>query len=399
MTADRLVSLYYRSRGLCAETGIPLLHYSENRVLAIELDHITPVLRRKSLESVFDGSQQCDNAGLAASMSNVRLVCRIAHRMRHTADNQGVDLAVFCHMLSKTSTHGCEIDPAVCEAVCVADSTLDKASELLSNILADKSRFWSLEKVCQILEQNHLPLSYDQARKLMIDKVGRRLNVYRSQYRESVIRSAVSSDLSLATELSSKGLTRRVVDEINRRFVLVGLNPILKAGIVPYLKKLGIREPRFASNPGTTRTTTCVHSSCRSSLWAFAKSKALDGFCETDVKNRFPTWDSALISVAIGDAIDRNLVETKNGMFYGRLNRHEAAGVLGLTRDVLKKYAVMGKGPPYSIARPGVGSEVTYSYEDLFEWRRLYPSQKRLSVGKQSICSTVLQSRELAHGR
>ena len=102
-----------------------------------------------------------------------------------------------------------------------------------------------------------------------------------------------------------------------------------------------------------------------------------------DVRQRFPGWGEALVSVAIADAVDRNLIEEKRGMLFGRFNRKEAARILDLSPKVLKKYAVIGNAPPHLLGRPGVGVEATYSLEDLLDWRRLHPPRNSVIKQKQ----------------
>jgi hypothetical protein len=383
MTAEKLVAQYYRMRGLCAETGIPMLHSSENTTLAIELDHIKQVDRRKSLEAAFAGGTQNVGAGLAASMHNVRLVCRIAHRMRHQAEIQGVDFSALCSMWSRVAVGGCAIDPSVEVNHQSSGLVQSKAEALIDGLLCDSERFWSLDTICSMLQENHLPLSYEEVRKLMIKKVGMSLNTYRANFRASVIRSLITSDASLSLELTTKGLTGKIVDAINGRFVNAGMSPVTKMALKPYLKKLGIASPSTVTQTGKCRKKAAVNSSCRSSLWAFAKSTGIEGFSAIDVRQKFPSWDEALVSVAISDAIERKLIEDKRGMLFGRFNRSEAARILHLSPQVLKKYAVMGKAPPHLLGRPGVGVEATYSLDDLLDWRRLHPPQNRVIKQKQ----------------
>jgi hypothetical protein len=383
MTAEKLVAQYYRMRGLCADTGIPMLHSSESTTLAIELDHIKQVDRRKSLEAAFAGGTQNVNAGLAASMENVRLVCRIAHRMRHQAEIQGVDFSTLCSMWSRVATSGCAIDPSIEVNHQSSNVVQAKAEELIDGLLCDSQRFWSLETVCSMLQENHLPLTYDEVRKLMIKKVGTNLSTYRTNFRASVVRDVIMSDNSLSLELTTKGCTDKILDTINERCVDAGMAPVTKMGMKPYLKKLGIGSPSSLTQTGRPRKKTAVNSSCRSSLWAFAKSAGIKGFSAVEVRQRFPSWDEALVSVAISDAVERKLIEDKRGMLFGRFNRKEAARILDLSPQVLKKYAVMGKAPPHLLGRPGVGVEAMYSLEDLLEWRRLHPAQNRVTRIKQ----------------
>jgi hypothetical protein len=389
MTAEKLVAQYYRMRGLCADTGIPMLHSSENTTLAIELDHIKQVDRRKSLEAAFAGGNQNVGAGLAASMHNVRLVCKIAHRMRHQAEIQGVDFGSLCSMWSHVAVSGCAIDPSVevnHQSSCFLQS---KAQAIIDGLLSDSQRFWSLETVCAMLEENHVPLSYDEVRKLMIKKVGTSLNAYRTNFRFSVIRSLITSDASLSLELTTRGLTSKVVDAINARFIDAKMSPVTKMALKPYVKKLGISTPGTVTQTGKFRRKTAINSSCRSSLWAFAKSTGFEGFSAMHVRQRFPSWDEALVSVAIADAVDRKLIEEKRGMLFGRLNRKEAAQILHLSPKVLKKYAVIGNAPPHLLGRPGVGVEATYSLEDLLDWRRLHPPRNSVIKRKQIAISGV----------
>lgn len=380
ITAEQVVAQYYRARGLCAESQIPLMHHTESPVLAIELDHIIPVDRRNSLKLAFTNKGESRPTGLAASIDNVRLVCKLAHRIRHGAESSGVDFSLFCSMYSDASTKGCSVDCSIPMASQTSTRVLEKASDLVRQALANTDKFTSLEDVCGLLESNHVPLSYDQTRKLMVSVLGMSLLEYRSRFRLSVVRSAIEGDDELREELVRSGRTQNVVDAINKRFLSCGCSPISGMGMRPYFQKLKIQIPSGVTSTGKTRKKNAVCSSIRSNLWAFAKSKGLDGFFDDELHQRFPSWGRALVALSVSDAINRNIIERNGGKLFGRLTRQEAARVLGITADVLKKYAVMGKAPPHLIAAPGggvSGVQATYSIHELVEWRRINPGRQQ----------------------
>jgi hypothetical protein len=387
MTAEKLVGQYYRMRGLCAETGIPLLHSTESKPLAIELDHIVPVNRRKSLEAAFSGSAQKDGAGLAASMDNVRLVCRFAHRVRHQAELQGLDFTSFCSMWSHVSTEGCIIDPTIGVNHQSSCAVRQKADTLIGELISDQQRFYSFDAVCALLEKNHLPLSCQDVRKLMLKNLGIGLKAYATNFRINLIRSLLAGDSHLSARLATQGCTSEILEAINNCFITAGMSPMTRAGISPYFRRLGITLPGSATKTGKPRQRYVVNSSSRLSLWAFSKAKSAGGFSELDVRQQFPGWDQALISLAISDAVSRNLIEEKHGRLFGRVNRSEAARILHLSPQVLKKYAVMGKAPPHLLGKPGIGVEATYSIDDLLNWRRLHPERSRLTKHSQGLLS------------
>jgi hypothetical protein len=389
MTAEKLVGQYYRMRGLCAETGIPMLHSSESSPLAIELDHIVSLNRMKSLEAAFSGTVPDQNGGLAAAMNNVRLVCRIAHRMRHQAENQGIDFTVFCSRLYSVSTQGCCIDPTVELNHQSSEAVREKAQQLIDGLLSDANRFHSLDTVCEMLERNHLPLTLNEVRSLMTKKLGTNLNTYRSRFRLAVIRSVIESNSVLRSEFVTIGCTANITEAINQGFINAGMTPITKVGMLPYFRRLGISAASAQTQTGKPRQKNAVNSASRSSLWAFAKSMGIRGFSQVDVQQQFPSWGDTLVVVALEDAIARNLIEEKQGRLFGRVNRAEAARLLSLTAQVLKKYAVMGKAPPHLLGKPGCGVEATYSIHDLVDWRRLHPAQNRIAEIEKFMLSGV----------
>lgn len=377
MTAEKLVGQYYRMRGLCAESQIPLMHGSEKNSLAIELDHIVPLQRRKSITAAVNGLPSDADTGLAACMENVRLVCRFAHRLRHSAERSGIDLSLFCSKFAEADTQGCLFDPTIPLASQSSHEVLGKARDLMATAFADKSRFFGIEQAFEMLQDNHLPLTYEQARRLLREIAGGNLKTHERQFRMDVIADAIRNDDAFRSDLIRCGCTSSIVAALNDRFELVGLSRVTSVAMRGYITDLGIGIASQITATGKPRTKNAISSSARSSFWAFAKSQGIDGFTEADAQSHFHAWGKTVLSCVIEDAVSRNLVCRNLDRLFARVNRAEAAAILGLKPEVLKKYAVMGKAPPHLTGRPGSGLQSVYSLQDLYDWRVLYPAQNR----------------------
>ena len=101
VTSQQLADLYHAQSGRCAISGVPLQHFPLNAThpLQITLDHIEKVNRRSSLNAMINGT--FDGSAPLADISNFQWVCREMNVMKEKFHQAGVDMKQFAISFGK----------------------------------------------------------------------------------------------------------------------------------------------------------------------------------------------------------------------------------------------------------------------------------------------------------
>lgn len=114
VTSQKLADLYYSQGGRCAISGVPLQHFPLNAThpLQITLDHIEKVNRRSSLNAMINGT----SGGCAplADISNLQWVCREMNLMKEKFHNANVDMLQFGMSFGQQAENGFPIRSSDC---------------------------------------------------------------------------------------------------------------------------------------------------------------------------------------------------------------------------------------------------------------------------------------------
>ena len=106
VTSQELADLYYSQGGRCAISGVPLQHFPLNPThpLQITLDHINKVNRRSSLNAMINGT--FDGCAPLADKSNLQWVCREMNIMKEKFHEANVDMQQFAVSFGQQAEKG-----------------------------------------------------------------------------------------------------------------------------------------------------------------------------------------------------------------------------------------------------------------------------------------------------
>ena len=368
--ASWLEALYYRQRGRCAISGLHMTDPHENTLLSMQLDHIVPVGKNQQIESAVSGDPSCANSGRFASRDNVRWVCRAAHSLRHNIEHYGLDLFEFCRMVCLILDNGCEVDVWTADKIKGEKAFADSAKSAISEATCNGTKFASFDEIHSLLHSRGIQITKTNARRAMIDVVGP-INRFAQRLRLDVVKQLIADDQSVCDRILS-GDFHNVFFRCNERLSAAGIPCVSVQQLRQDLRSLGVNPARKAGRGLSQRNRSSITGDVRSRLWSWAKNKGVGGF-SIEEAGKFLATNETHLAMAIRDGVCRRLLDREGERFFGRLNRKEAAMFVDLSPQVLKKYAVTGKGPPYEAGKPGSGIETTYSFFDLLQWRQINP--------------------------
>lgn len=114
VTSQQLADLYYAQGGRCAISGVPLQHFPLNAThpLQITLDHIEKVNRRSSLNAMINGT--FDGCAPLADISNLQWVCREMNVLKEKFHEANVDIRQFAMSFGQQAENGFPIRSSDC---------------------------------------------------------------------------------------------------------------------------------------------------------------------------------------------------------------------------------------------------------------------------------------------
>lgn len=114
VTSQQLANLYYAQGGRCAISGVPLQHFPLNAThpFQITLDHITKVNRRSSLNAMINGT--FDGCAPLADISNLQWVCREMNVLKEKFHEANVDIRQFAMSFGQQAENGFPIRSSDC---------------------------------------------------------------------------------------------------------------------------------------------------------------------------------------------------------------------------------------------------------------------------------------------
>jgi hypothetical protein len=369
-----LERLYYMKKGQCGISGIPMTDPKDNHLFSIQLDHIVPIRKNMRLQKAVDGVGTITEGGGVACKNNVRWVCRAAHNVRHNIEHYGLDLTEFCQRVCSIVDNGCEIDPSLAYRMQFGSPLIDSARSAICEITRNGTRYASFEKVHAELHARGILISETKARSAMQAVVGR-VKEFASRLRLEALRDRLQSDHEFRSFMLTADFEGQAFRVCSDYLCEQGIPPVNSKTLARDLRSLGLSLRRTKGYGRSLRTRQVVHGSIRSKLWDWAKSRGPSGFDRSEAGTALQI-DDVELSMTLDDAVSRRLLDREGDRFFGRVTRREAANIINLAPDVLKKYAVLGKGPPYEMGRPGTASHTTYSFVALAAWRQVYPQRR-----------------------
>jgi len=114
VTSQQLVELYYAQGGRCALSGVPLQHFPLNAThpFQITLDHIEIGNRRSTLNAMINGT--FDGCAPLADISNLQWVCREMNVMKEKFHDANVDMRQFAMSFGQQAENGFPIRSSDC---------------------------------------------------------------------------------------------------------------------------------------------------------------------------------------------------------------------------------------------------------------------------------------------
>ena len=371
---DWLEGLYYRQRGRCAISGIKMTDPQENKLFSIELDHIVPIKKNQRVQAAVHGVVKDGIGGGVASRNNVRWVCRAAHNVRHNIEHYGIDLIDFCQRVCSIIENGCEIDLATSENINGDKAFADSARIAICELTCNGTKYASFNDLYVRLDARGIKISQANARAAMVDVVGN-VKTFARRLRLEALRRALVNDASFRDLILNEDFLTHGFERCNQYLSTQGIPAVSSTVLYQDFKTVGVSLRRKRGYGKSRRNRSAVAGDVRSRLWGWGKAKGPGGFTFSEAREFLRTNETHL-SLALSDGVSRRLLDRESETFIGRLNRKEAAKFVALSPQVLKKYAVLGKGPPYEMAKPGIGVETTYSFSDLIHWRQINPQRE-----------------------
>jgi hypothetical protein len=394
ITASDLEDLYYKQRGRCAICGVPVEdHGGLFRPKAIQLDHIENVNRRSTFAARADGRE---SAGAPmADISNVQWVCRLCNNVKQmlVASNRQWDEYISeCH---RQSLAGFPLRTN-------ADVCGSRASK------RGKRLAWMRE---QFDKHGHSLSSHNVARHF----AGTELEVnYATHIKElkemgwcgqrhaAELRRQIASNLSeaacLAENIAIGSAAKKTLKEWHAEMNALayqqhGLPPIGSQGWRVIVDELSLFFPVSGAR-GSRAELRMASASERSWILSELSAAGDSGMTAEELSARTcsDTFVEELKANAIKSLVASGRIERHCERLYYGLTRTEAAEVVGVSRNRLKKWAVLGVGPRFMKIATNSKGECYYSARTLYEFAEKRKKTTFDRVGWQNVQTTRSES-------
>lgn len=331
VSGSELIDLYYKQRGLCAITGWRLEHHCRGvkSALSIELDHIIEInggSARLKLSRPSGWQEELTAVGSAADIDNLQWVCRFANQLKEKCRAADVCLEDLVRSVTAQANEGFPIRKK-CENLGRRGARAYR-EELLWNLAKAKPGF-SAAEAARILSGTQYEACEGVIRKQM-QELGL-LNASWRDRRIAVLHLLASeNDLHFESTEAFVLLANRKVGH-NKGFTLNCWRQTAKdAGLVVNFQRLF---------PGGTRTRLCAgdRAACLAALRIAADKGMLTEELRAKAKER--GVPANLIDGAIQSLLECYAAYEHEGRLFASLTRQEAADLIGVSVNRLKKWA------------------------------------------------------------
>lgn len=383
ITASDLEDLYYKTHGRCSLCRAVLEdHGAAKHPRSIRADHIRNVNRRSTFEARAKGV--VSTGAPIADISNVQFVCHLCNTIKQIVIASGIEWPDYIASCHKESDAGFPLrnNADVCGR---RSSRRNRRISWMREQFAAKGHALSSYDVTKHFDGTELEANLATILK-ELKEIGWCGMRHMGQVRRSIASEMCEKALAEKTEKPFlKDWCRELNEIVASRY---GWPAISYVAFQKLCEEEGIAFFTTRANRRTLeRNATSAE---KASIRQILKEKGRSGATGSDIglSAHSDTFTDTLVSKAIEELAVAGQIERHEGLFFYCMDRKEAAEVIGVSVNKLKKHAVRGTGPTFLKTPSNTKGHCYYSVRTLYDWAEARKKTPWDKVGWQATKQT-----------